>query len=185
MEDKAIKQTQDYEAFSGMLREALDKVPDEYMYVPVLGRSQPIYRERVFCYELYHQLRCLWGSFPYTLAGELDKAGHSLIGNNAKPDFLIHRPGSMRGNFIAMEVKPAIAPVRKLVDDLVTLNWFVSEANYAFGLLLIYGDNADIKKLSDPVITARDAFGANIGVLCYPRPMCHDRGCLTESEDDE
>lgn len=58
----------------------------------VVDGGEPIYRERVYCYELYHQLRYkmeidpLWDE--YELAGDLDKIGYSIITGKFKPDLL-------------------------------------------------------------------------------------------------
>ena len=80
------------------------------MQLPVAGMEAPIYRERVYCYELYHRLRSVMNElFPYLLNGEIDKSRHPYMqGNNldgVKPDLLLHRPGDMDANLVAMEVK--------------------------------------------------------------------------------
>lgn len=50
------------ETFVKILRKATANIPPEYFQLPIAGREDPIYRERVYCYELYHQMR-------YALAG--------------------------------------------------------------------------------------------------------------------
>ena len=47
----------------------------DYFQLPVAD-ADAVYRERVYCYELYHQLRCLWKDFPFSLGGEIDKQGN-------------------------------------------------------------------------------------------------------------
>ena len=47
------------ERFLKLLIEATARVPLHYFQLPVAEREDPIYRERVYCYELYHQLRTL------------------------------------------------------------------------------------------------------------------------------
>jgi hypothetical protein len=45
----------------------------------------PAYRERVYCYELYHQMRRRWPlNCEYSLNGEVDKRGHPYL--QARPD---------------------------------------------------------------------------------------------------
>lgn len=89
---------------------ATQSIREEYFQLPIDGRDKPVYRERVYCYELYHQMRRNWpnGSL-FTLSGEVDKSGHPLIRGNgldrAKPDFLVHVPGDMGGNHAVIEVK--------------------------------------------------------------------------------
>ncbi len=42
-----------------LLQLATARVPHLYFQVELDG-GDPVYRERVYCYELYHQLRCHW-----------------------------------------------------------------------------------------------------------------------------
>ena len=103
--------------FERIFEAATAAIDPDYFLLPVSGREHPIYRERVYCYELYHQIRVRWpGDTRHTLAGEIDKSGHPLIrGNgldNCKPDFLVHLPGEMEGNYAAIEVKPVTAKRR-------------------------------------------------------------------------
>ena len=71
------------ENFDNIFKEATKNISREFYQLPVAGKEDPIYRERVYCYELYHQLRSLWPTeTEYTLSGEVDKSGHPLIRNN-------------------------------------------------------------------------------------------------------
>lgn len=93
----------DFEHFIEQFLRASQEIDHAYMQLPVAGKETPIYRERVYCYELYHQLSLLRVQFaPYSLSGEVDKSGHPYIrGNNldcVKPDFLLHEPGNMDAN---------------------------------------------------------------------------------------
>jgi hypothetical protein len=64
------------EWFTGILHEATARIAPEYFLLPVYG-GPSVYRERVYCYELYHQIRLLWpGDCPYRLNGEVDKRAH-------------------------------------------------------------------------------------------------------------
>ena len=65
-----------------------------------------MYQERVYCYELYHQLRCRWPKgADCVLGGEVKKGGHPYLGSGQrKPDFLVHAPGEDR-NYVVVEVK--------------------------------------------------------------------------------
>ena len=84
--------------FLGRLRASCAAVTAEYFQLPIAA-GDDVYRERVYCYELYHRLRQEWGRFPFSLGGEIDKSGHPLFRGGpyaqAKPDFLVHQPGSM------------------------------------------------------------------------------------------
>ena len=88
---------------------ATESIPRDYFHLNIDG-GDPIYRERVYCYELYHQMRSLWPEqTEFYLNGEIDKAAHPILKElgaaHVKPDFLIHKPGYMEGNHAIIEVK--------------------------------------------------------------------------------
>ncbi len=70
-----------YSQFIELLKAASSKIEREYFLMPIAGSDNAIYRERVYCYELYHRLRELFDrkGFPFSLAGEVDKNGHIII----------------------------------------------------------------------------------------------------------
>jgi hypothetical protein len=129
-------------AFEEMLDAATLRIGPDYFQLPVAD-ADAAYRERVYCYELYHQLRCLWGNFAFSLGGEVDKTGnpHFRDGPYArvKPDFLVHVPGNMDGNLACIEVKPFARPAIEFARDLEKLSWFCRHAHYYRGIFLIYG----------------------------------------------
>lgn len=132
------------EIFRELLSVATANVPEEYFLMPVQGASEPVFRERVYCYELYHQLRCIWpADFAFSLGGEVDKSAHPVLGsgplNRLKPDFLVHLPGDMTGNLIVIEVKPVNAPRRAIMRDLSSLRQFLQYAGYQHAIYLVYG----------------------------------------------
>jgi hypothetical protein len=54
-----------------VLRQATESIEPLYFQLPIDG-SDPIFRERVYCYELYHQLRRIWpADTPFSLNGEV------------------------------------------------------------------------------------------------------------------
>ena len=93
--------------FDAIFRAATANISPEYFRLTVVC-SPAIYRERVYCYELYHQLRLRWPEDSrYRLNGEIDKRGHPYFMEDRwapKPDFLIHVPES-NDNFLIVEVK--------------------------------------------------------------------------------
>jgi len=112
-----------------------------YFQLPVAEKENPVYRERVYCYELYHQLRnTLDVGFPYKLDGEVDKHGHPKIPGNKKPDLIIHVPGGMKDNLVVIEVKPATVRDGGLVYDLRKLRWLLCKGDYCRALMLVYGN---------------------------------------------
>lgn len=132
---------------------ATREIPNDYFQLPVAGEEDPIYRERVYCYELYHQLRSLWPQYTdYSLSGEIDKNGHKLIRGNEldkkKPDFLIHEPGVMEHNYLIIEVKSSNADKNGIEKDLKTLTAFRIKGEYSRAIFLIYGGpNANIERI--------------------------------------
>lgn len=126
---------------------SIQNMDTHYFQLPVAGSDDLMYRERVYCYELYHQLRYALGDdFPYKLYGEVDKAKHPIIRNAKKPDFIVHKPGNM-SNLAVIEVKPVTVKnrIEKLREDFMKLKWFISNANYYRAIMLIYGNvNGDL-----------------------------------------
>ena len=131
------------ENFDKIFQQATENIGIEFYKLPVAGKENPIYRERVYCYELYHQLRSRWPiETEYTLSGEVDKSGHPLIRDNGldnkKPDFLVHKPGTME-NYLVVEVKPINADRNNIFKDLKTLTAFRRKGGYQRAILLFYG----------------------------------------------
>lgn len=128
------------EQFTDILREATAAIMPHYFLLPIHG-ADPVYRERVYCYELYHQLRSLWPHLqdcPYSLNGEVDKQNHPYLGQGApKPDFVVHIPGT-GDNYAAIEVKRPSADPEGIRKDIRTLLMF-REAGYRRALYLTYG----------------------------------------------
>ena len=139
--------------FIELLVEATTRIPENYFQLPVAGKEEPIYRERVYCYELYHQLRMLLEAAEhlscYTLSGEIDKKGHPVI-RACSPDFVFHLPGDRNANIAVVEVKPANGAIEGIKKDLETLSYFVSEEiGYQLGIHLVYGgQEADLVKFT-------------------------------------
>ena len=127
---------------------ATSKISSNYFLLPIDG-GDPVYRERVYCYELYHQLRCEWDEeCKYSLMGEVDKSAHPILKNfgadGFKPDFLIHSPGHMAGNNTIIEVKSE--ELRGIEGDLNKLSLFVRDVGYMKAIYLFFGYNLDNKK---------------------------------------
>jgi hypothetical protein len=132
-----------FDIFFGMVAAAASHVGDMYFQLPVAELDDPIYRERVYCYELYHWIRDGWDGFDFSLGGEVDKSGHPVFREGryarSKPDFLCHRPGDMDGNLACVEVKPCVRPADEFREDLRKLTWFCGNARYYRGIFLVYG----------------------------------------------
>lgn len=138
-----------FEEFMERFIGACASITAEYFQLPIAA-GDDVYRERVYCYELYHRLRQNWGDFPYSLGGEIDKNGHPLFRGGpyaqAKPDFLVHQPGSMDANLACVEIKSSVQDIEALVADLRKLAWFRDQARYFGGILLIFGGDHGIAR---------------------------------------
>jgi hypothetical protein len=148
--------------FKDCLREAVERIQPHFIRLPTV--SGTTIRERVFCYELYHQLRCLLPSAtPFLLTGELDKSGHRIFKElsrfNVIPDLLLHVPGTMAGNFVAIEVKRTPITTRGLTKDLATLTYLRRDAQYQNALLLVFGaTGADLNSVLRITKMAREDY---------------------------
>jgi len=150
--------------FLDLFYKVLDKV--EELYYGIDQRNNSIlarYDERVFCYELYHQIRSLMDKYvaknpgptsSIRFQGELRK---KRIGANAAklfdvtaldnkyvPDFLLHSPGDFDYQSLIIEVKSArnitFGPIKK---DLMKIQEFITRYRYQMGIFLIVNNSAD------------------------------------------
>jgi len=132
---------------SDLLAEASAGITPGFFRLSIHG-GLPVYRERVYCYELYHQMRKLWpDACAFTLNGEVDKTAHptltALGAAGFKPDLLVHKPGDMQGNHAVIEVKSVQAARRNCRKDLNTLAVFKRKVGYARAIYLVYGAEVD------------------------------------------
>ena len=135
------------DGFTELLRIATSQIEHAFFHIELDG-GMPVYRERVYCYELYHQLRLQWpASSPFRLNGELDKSAHPILkfmgADYAKPDLLVHTPGHMGGNDTIIEVKSSTASRKGIKKDLNTLGLFRTAVGYQRAIYLVYGYEAE------------------------------------------
>lgn len=125
---------------------AIDDIAEKYYQVPVLVNSRKTrvtHPERVFCYELYHQLRKKLGdTFEFDLHGELPKSNRMFFRKHKIPDLIIHSAGSMAKNQLVVEVKSGLDK-RGIEKDVETLTQFLIFSDYHNAILLIYGHKQD------------------------------------------
>ncbi|MDP3059033.1 MAG: hypothetical protein Q8N36_06210 [bacterium] len=134
------------EKFLALIQNALDAVDQEYYAITPTYAPLGIVRERVFCYEYYHQMRLIQKEdklTEFSIHGEVDKRGYRLFDPDARrnPDFIFHIPGSMNNNMVVIEVKGKIGSryKRSVFKDIQTLSRFTNTQHmYHLGLLIIY-----------------------------------------------
>lgn len=132
------------ELFLQLIMDSLENVGDEYYKLTTTYRTLGVVRERIFCYELYHQMRLIQSARGLTdvqIHGEIDKSGHVAFDSNARknPDFVFHVPGMMKGNAIVVEVKGKIEGTYQegVYKDIVTLSKFTNNKHYYHSAVLI------------------------------------------------
>ena len=151
------------EELTKIMETATANIEAEYFFINIDG-GDSVYRERVYCYELYHQMRTHWPKNTlYILNGELDKTAHPLLSKLGvkyqKPDLLVHKSGSMKYNHAIIEVKPSNTPKKGIVKDLSTLSLFVNQVGYERAIYLIYGFRAfphTVKRIQQIASEAKD-----------------------------
>jgi len=135
--------------FDQLVAAATKAIGRKYFAVPVVGGLQ-VFRERVYCYELYHQMRCIWPNDSHlVLHGELAKNGHpqmvELVGGITIPDFLVHDAGSMDNNYAVIEVKCATSLTpNEIRKDLRKLHAYVHGAKYRRAIYLVFSEGTDV-----------------------------------------
>lgn len=136
-----------------LLADATSTVDQTYYKLPIDG-GEPVYRERVYCYELYHQMRVRWPMHtPFVVDGEVDKRAHPILRRRgmefAVPDFLIHVPGDMKLNHTVVEVKSERASTAGVEQDLKKLAAFRHIVGYQRGIYLFFGSNPPFQLVTD------------------------------------
>lgn len=143
--------------------ELLDRadIPEDHPKRELLRKHLARHGERVFCYELYHQIRFLMGDSQIDLEenailqAELKKDNIRLLmefmpdeiqrlRKEYIPDFLLHSPSNFEHQEAVVEVKanPEIT-FREIFDDLKKLDEFITNYSYKIGLLLIVNAQLD------------------------------------------
>ncbi len=152
--DRLIDVEEDLIQLRELISGAARDVAPDYFMLPVadLQGGEPLiqYRERVYAYELYHQLRSRWPAWEYSLGGEVDKQGHPIVHGGdlegVKPDLLIHVPGEMNHNLMVIEIKAsrpgAAINGRAIVQDLRKLVAF-RRIGYAASIFLVFGESIE------------------------------------------
>ena len=140
--------------YSSYLSPALDNIEQKYFEIPHLegNENQTTTRpERIFCYELYHQLRSQLGDeYEFDLHGEVSKMKCEFFNKRKIPDFIVHLPGTMNKNNLVIEVKGTLTK-KGIEKDVETLCDFMQYSRYRDALLIIFGQNTEytISRLSN------------------------------------
>ena len=138
-----------------IISKSIEAIESTYFNFPVAGidGSNEIARERVYCSELYHQIRIRIGGFPYTVNTEPNKTGHKVIEKQCgaiDPDLIIHKPGFMEkdSNLAIIEVKRSCGDLTEgLIKDLKTIKCMTTISNgYFGGIIIVFGELTSQKR---------------------------------------
>lgn len=153
-------------------KEAMYKVEKEYYYIR-REKANPATRERTYCYELYHQLRCKDNESDYILHAELDKDGDETFDGEI-PDFVVHKAGT-GDNLLAVEVK-VNDNQGLMINDIEKLAYMIEKHRYQYGLFILIGRDLEwVKRNRQKAInyydkTNENEFRQKIYIACQKMP---------------
>lgn len=134
------------EKIKEILKESINNIQEKFYKVTSLQIKNSIPRERIFCSELYHQLRLECESYKFGVNFDISpkllkdqSMGYNEMTNI--PDFLFHKEG-IDSNFCVLEVETQLDK-EKIQKDFETLSSFLNGKNklppYKNGIFLIFG----------------------------------------------
>ncbi len=139
------------------VRKAMRHVQENYLSLVVAdGTSdgRAISRERVYAYELYHQMRLIQeqGQFrTIDINAEVDKRAHPIILESFNPDIILHQQGSMSYNLCVIEIKMKLER-GEIKNDFEKLLIMVSQYDYKCGMfVLIHSSVEDLMVVMEEV----------------------------------
>ncbi len=139
------------ENYLKIITASLEKIKKDYFIVKSYPKPTGFHRERVFCYELYHQMRLLhYDTGEIKINGEIDKRGNTDFPERAfNPDFIFHEPMTHANNKIVIEVKGTMNYDKDkygktaIEKDFTTILYFLTrkEIRYTTGVFILYRYN--------------------------------------------
>lgn len=161
--------------YLNIIIEGLNRVEEPYYHIKTTYALSGIVRERAFCYELYHQIRCIQterNEMKLSLNGEIDKRGHLEFDKDDQknPDFVFHIPGEMDDNTFVIEVKGIIND--DCIHDFQKLELFVCKYGYKMGIFILYNHTFEefTRKLSEKLrknfSSVPESRAKNILIIC-------------------
>lgn len=154
--------------------DSLNKIEQRYIKLSAVHKVDGLIRERVFCYELYHQMRQNISLNKLTVInGEIDKRGYPEF-ENKNPDFVFHIPGSRNGNALVCEVKGNIRRpgVKK---DFESICHFIEKQNYKSGFFIVFNNSIEqLKQKAGDVIRtfSTRSCADKIWIIAIPKSCC-------------
>lgn len=135
-----------YDKLLDIIANSIENVEDKFFNFRVAGTDKTMKRERVYCGELYHQMRRRFDSLDYDLNIEPDKKSHPEIEKHCgpiNPDLVVHRMDKMgpEDNLAVIEIKSSEGNLSSgIKNDLEKLNCLTSIPNgYFGGIIIVFG----------------------------------------------
>ncbi len=173
--------------------EALDiagrQISRKYFTLVTEVNEEGRYAERVYCYELYHQLRLSFTGelAKFVLHGEVSKVAHPRFKAAMQPamipDFIVQLPGTMIANLFAIEVEPTLKGSlgkkkdkagkehTEAGDDIHRFVRLTKDHGYHLGVYLLFGEEKNIVKSVRSMLGELDADDTkNILLRWQPKP---------------
>jgi len=185
MQNQDFEIKENIQIFNDVLYLAIQQLESKYFKLPyadlnakLTGKQKKRYLERVYCYELYHKLRCFLPSkFRYTINGEVNKISHPHIKYKI-PDFIVHYPGKLKDNLVIIEVKRLFnidtnkSSDSGVIKDLETINLFLEKYFYKKGFYLIFGqiENDNEKDLRKVLEIFENKVDKDIDLIWHKKP---------------
>lgn len=136
-----------------LISSSIVSIKDEYINFQVAGSEERIERERVYCYEFYHQIRHIVHEISYRVNSEPNKINHPYIEDHCgaiDPDFIFHRPGEMNpdSNLAVIEIKKTSGDLTNgILKDIGTINCMTTIPNgYHGGIIIVFGEISDVRQ---------------------------------------
>ena len=136
-----------YKKYIKLLTKAVACVDNEYIDIYTKRDEVEFIKhyERIFCYELYHQIRRLQKKLnlnDYVIWGEPLKSYFKYIKDGKMPDFLFHKPRTY-DNLIIAEVKMENSLDSGVDDDFEKIENYLKNNNYKIGVFICIGLSSD------------------------------------------
>lgn len=191
-----MNDTKNCKYYRDLIEEALKNVDSRFYKINAAvsyhesQAVEKIVRERYFCYELYHQMRCLDDKIKYfhddiIISPEIDKKGYKLIKNNRIPDIIIHEPGVMDNNILVAEVKGTL-DISGIAKDINTLSIFLNDCYYKYAIFILYNHSLEELKEKLENIKDKEYYKSIKNKKCFDKieVMCkkHDKSEKIESK---
>jgi hypothetical protein len=153
MGEEFFREDKDIDCFLQFISDALNNVDRKYYSIKIATHTEQstVFRERVFCYEFYHQMRSLQEKKIFikeknnselpsiNIDAEIDKRGHDVIEEDFNPDFVFHKRGKMK-NYAVIEVKLRLEDFKK---DFQTLCCMINKYDYKCGVFILLNNSYD------------------------------------------